>query len=134
MRAAFACPEILAYSSTLSREERFSANSEISAPETNALPPAPLNTTTRIRSSFSNSAMISGTASTCRAIRRCDAPDVELHPADRAVLFGDHPFGRGLHGILLMLIFAIASASEAIQFLAQRREKLDRFSSYRSSQ
>src|SRR5712664_632502 len=59
--AAFACAEILLYSRMFSRDERFSANSEMSAPEMNALPPAPLRTTTRIWSSFSNSAMISGT-------------------------------------------------------------------------
>jgi len=48
MIAAFACPAILLYSNMFSRDERFSANSEMSAPEMNALPPAPLRTTTRI--------------------------------------------------------------------------------------
>src|SRR5215467_15856343 len=50
------------YSRIASREPRFCSNSEMSAPEMNALPPAPASTTTRIASSFSNASRISGTA------------------------------------------------------------------------
>src|SRR5215471_10880933 len=50
------------YSRIASREPRFCSNSEISAPDINALPPAPASTTTRIASSRSNSSRISGTA------------------------------------------------------------------------
>src|ERR1700712_886010 len=91
MMAAFACPAILLYSVMVSRDERFSANSEISAPEMNALPPAPLRTTTRISLSRSNSAMISGTAfhmsretALCRAgLLNCIQP---IGPSLRAII------------------------------------------------
>src|SRR5262245_19954021 len=53
---------ILLYSSTASREPRFSPNSEMSAPDTNALPPAPESTTTRTASSRPNASRILGTA------------------------------------------------------------------------
>src|SRR5438046_2835509 len=53
---------ILLYSSTASREPRFSPNSEMSAPDTNALPPAPESTTTWIASSHANASRIFGTA------------------------------------------------------------------------
>src|SRR5262245_23857110 len=50
------------YSRIASREPRFCSNSEMSAPEMNALPPAPASTTTRMASSRWNSSRISGTA------------------------------------------------------------------------
>src|ERR1051326_4348852 len=50
------------YSRIASREPRFCSNSEISAPEMNALPPAPASTTTRMASSRANASRISGTA------------------------------------------------------------------------
>src|ERR1043166_3002200 len=50
------------YSRIASREPRFCSNSEMSAPEMNALPPAPASTTTRMASSRANASRISGTA------------------------------------------------------------------------
>src|SRR6202011_5453794 len=60
--AAWARSPIALYSRIASREPRFCSNSEMSAPEMNALPPAPASTTTRIASSRANSSRISGTA------------------------------------------------------------------------
>src|ERR1700719_5037849 len=60
--AACARSPIALYSRIASREPRFCSNSEMSAPEMNALPPAPASTTTRIASSRANSSRISGTA------------------------------------------------------------------------
>src|SRR5580704_547183 len=50
------------YSRIASREPRFCSNSEMSAPEMNALPPAPASTTARMASSALNASRISGTA------------------------------------------------------------------------
>src|ERR1700730_14149779 len=60
--AAWARSPIALYSRIASREPRFCSNSEMSAPEMNALPPAPASTTTRIASSRAHSSRISGTA------------------------------------------------------------------------
>src|SRR5262249_40400359 len=60
--AAWARSPTALYSRIASCEPRFCSNSEMSAPEMNALPPAPASTTTRIASSRSNSSRISGTA------------------------------------------------------------------------
>src|ERR1700730_8270702 len=60
--AACARSPIALYSRIASREPRFCSNSEMSAPEMNALPPTPASTTTRIASSRANSSRISGTA------------------------------------------------------------------------
>ena len=45
-----------------SAEERVFSNSEMSAPDTNAVSPMPRSTTTRTCGSFSNASMMSGTA------------------------------------------------------------------------
>ena len=61
------------YSARASTEVRFSPNSEMSAPETNALPPAPDTTTTRTSGSAWKASRMRGTAccmSIDRALRR----------------------------------------------------------------
>ena len=50
------------YSARASTEVRCSPNSEMSAPETNALPPAPVTTTTRTSSRAWNAPRMIGTA------------------------------------------------------------------------
>src|SRR5579875_495213 len=62
-RRARAASEIRLSAAAASAEARFSANSEMSAPDTKALPPAPLTTMTRIASSRSKSSRMDWTAS-----------------------------------------------------------------------
>ena len=67
------------------------SNSEMSAPETKALSPAPVTTTTRIAGSFSNSSRMTGIASHMSVeVALCLCRLVEDEPADRARLLRDH--------------------------------------------
>src|SRR5262249_16183815 len=83
------------YSRIASREPRFCSNSEMSAPEMNALPPTPASTTARILPSALNASRISGTAfhmsnetALCRAglLNSIQPTAPSLRPIIRSVL------------------------------------------------